>query len=688
MEKQQFKSFDVIRFKRFTRKSYSVFASMNKAITIGVLSGFTLASAHATSVNPTEKTNITTSVDSIAHKELEEVEVTATKIGLPMEMAAKQVTVVGRKEIEQAPVKSVQDLLNYVAGVDLQQRSPHGVQADVSLRGGSADQVAILLNGVNLTNPQTGHYSLDIPINLSDIERIEIVQGPTSLAYGASALSGGINIITRRDTTSNLFCRLEGGMYGIFGAEARGAYKGESASVSVSASYGRSDGYIRNSDYNIINTLLHSRLSVSDVADISIQMGYNGKKYGANTFYTPSYPDQYDDTKSIFTSISGQTYGRLKLIPQMYWSRHYDCFQLIREGTPDVPTWYTDHNYHRSDVFGISLNTQYMWALGITGFGGEIRNEGILSSVLGEKMKDTIGKYTKSYGRTNINYFVEHNIVFDKITISAGGILNHNTAIVNKMAFYPSVNISYRPVDKLNIYASWNTATRMPTFTEMYYTTRTHVGNPKLLSEYTRSIECGARLNGRWMNISGLFFVSEGENLIDWMYNDSDKKWYSTNIKQGSLLRTLGASINTSIGFKQLIGSNQPIESLQIGYQYLTQNSTDASETNPISRYVFNYLKHKLTATLKHDIVKNMSMVWKCRWQDREGVYTQYVDLKENGVVAYRPFFILDLRVEYKLSGFDLFVNANNIFNTRYVDFGNIPQSGFWLSAGASYSFN
>ena len=68
MEKQQFKSFDVIRFKRFTRKSYSVFASMNKAITIGVLSGFTLASAHATFVNPTEKTNITTSVDSIAHK--------------------------------------------------------------------------------------------------------------------------------------------------------------------------------------------------------------------------------------------------------------------------------------------------------------------------------------------------------------------------------------------------------------------------------------------------------------------------------------------------------------------------------------------------------------------------------------------------------------------------------------------
>ena len=81
-------------------------------------------------------------------------------------------------------------------------------------------------------------------------------------------------------------------------------------------------------------------------------------------------------------------------------------------------------------------------------------------------------------------------------------------------------------------------------------------------------------------------------------------------------------------------------------------------------------------------------MVWKCRWQDREGVYTQYVDLKENGVVEYKPFFILDLRVEYKLSGFDLFVNANNIFNNRYVDFGNIPQSGFWLSAGASYSFN
>ena len=179
------------------------------------------------------------------------------------------------------------------------QRGPHGVQADITLRGGSFDQTAILLNGVNLTNPQTGHYSFDIPLNLSDIERIEIVQGPSSLIFGASAFSGGINIITKKDPQTNAFVKMEGGMHALFSGEVRGAYKAKESVHSLSAGYKHSDGYIANSDYKIMNFLWQSSFDIEG-SYINIQAGVNDKKYGANTFYAAAFPNQYDDTQGLF----------------------------------------------------------------------------------------------------------------------------------------------------------------------------------------------------------------------------------------------------------------------------------------------------------------------------------------------------------------------------------------------------
>ena len=374
-------------------------------------------------------------------------------------------TLITKTEIERSPAQSVQELLNSVAGIDVLQRGPHGVQADISLRGGSFDQVAILLNGINLTNPQTGHYSFDIPINLSDIDRIEIVHGPASLVYGASAFAGGINIITKKEAASNAYVKLEGGMHNSLNTEARGAYKTASTLHQFSAGYKTSDGYIDNSDYNMLNLLWQSRFEI-EKSTLDLQMGFNNKEYGANTFYSPSYPNQFDDTESMFVSIKGETNGKLKFIPQLYWNRHNDTFQLIREGTPNVPD--SNHNYHQTDVFGTNLTFQYASKLGITSFGGEFRNEGIMSNVLGKPLDEPIGNFTKSDNRTAINYFAEQNFLFKNMKLSVGGLLNYNTAIPNKFAFYPAINSSYRINDEVSLYASWNKATRMPTFTDLY----------------------------------------------------------------------------------------------------------------------------------------------------------------------------------------------------------------------------
>lgn len=677
MNKKQFLKTSAFRFKRFARKSYSVFNSLNKAVTIGVLTGCTLTAAHASSVSAIENIAIETSTDSIPPTELEEVIVTASKADLPLSMASKQVTVITSNEIERSPARSIEDLLNYVAGADIQQRGPHGVQADISLRGGSFDQTAILINGINLTNPHTGHYNFDLPLNLSDIERIEIVQGPSSLVFGASAFSGGVNIITKKDKETNAFAKVEGGMYGLFGAEARGAYKKEQSLHTLSAGYKRSDGYIANSDYELLNLLWQSRYQING-SSIDINAGLNEKAYGANTFYTAAFPNQFDDTRGIYVSVKGETNGKIKFIPHLYWNRHLDEFQLIREGTKDVPTWYTNHNYHRSDVFGMNLNLQYATTYGITTVGGEFRNEGILSNVLGNPMNENIGNYTKSDNRTNISYFADHTIVYNKFTFSLGGLLNHNTANSNKFDFYPAINGSLRATDNISIYSSWNKATRMPTFTDLYYTTVTHIGNSNLKAEESESFELGLKYKNQFVNASFSSFIMNGKNMIDWVKWDTDALWESRNHTR---IDTKGIETTLNFDLKKLIGKNQPLNSISLGYMYINK---ELVESELISNYKLNYLRHKFTAALQHNVVDKLTFSWKFRWQDRMGTYVRYIDLQPGEIVRYNPFGILDAKVEYTLNKIDLFINANNILNAKQVDFGNIPQPGFWLSGGVS----
>lgn len=665
------------RFKRFARKSYSVFNSIHKAVTIGVLSGSALMSAHATSVEPAERIVAHASLDTIPHTELDEVVVTASRVDLPLNLAARQVTVITRQEIERAPARGIEDLLNYVAGVDILQRGPHGVQADISLRGGSFDQTAILLNGINLTNPHTGHYSFNLPINLSDIERVEIVQGPSSLVYGASAFAGGVNIITKKDTESGGYARLEGGMHGLFGAETRAAYRSKTSLHTLSAGYKHSDGYIRNSDYNITNLLWQSRFEVNG-STLDFQAGVNDKKQGANTFYSAAYPDQFDDTRGIFASVRGETNGRLKVVPHFYWSRNYDEFQLFREGTPNVPAWYTDHNYHRSDVFGMNLHMQYASRWGITGFGGEFRNEGILSSVLGKPMEDTIGKYTFSDNRTNMSYFLEHNFIIDRFTLSVAGLLNHNTAIPNQFTLYPAVNASYRPDPSVRLYASWNKATRMPTFTDLYYTTATHIGNSNLEAETSEAFEAGVKLTRRVVSGSLSAFYMKGSNMIDWVKADPDDKWESRNHTR---INKRGFEANVQIDLQEWLGTRQPLLSLNAGYMHLHQNRV---ADDLISNYTLNHLRHKFTVALHHRVVENITLSWNFRWQERAGSYVQYVGLQPGEQVPFTPFGLLDVKASWSLGRYKLFLNVNNIFDATHVDYGNIPQPGFWLSAGAS----
>lgn len=679
MQQEQFNKQKAYRFKRFAGKAYSAFNSLHREVTIGVLTGCVLTFAAAGTVSAQSK--VVAGVESAeTEHELDEITVTASRVELAINQAARLVTVITKEEIQRSPVRSIQDLLNYAANVDVVQRGGHGVQADISIRGGSFDQTAILLNGVNLSNPQTGHYSFDIPLNLSDVERIEIIHGPSSIIYGASAFSGGINIITKKTPKHRAYAALEAGSHGLWSAQAGGTLSSSLASGSLSAGFSSSDGYTANSDYEIRNLLWQARLTPEKNTKVDVQLGYNEKRYGANTFYSAAHPNQYDETSSYFASIRGETGGRLKFIPTVYWSRHYDEFQLYRDGTPNIPSSYKGANFHRSDVYGSNLNLQYTSCLGITSFGGEFRNEGIVSTVLGRPLEKPDGRYTKADDRTNVSFALEHNVLLNRFTFTAGLLANYNTMLRGKYRFYPSVNASYRALDNLKVFASWNKATRMPTFTDLYYTTVTHTGNTDLKPESSEAFELGVKYSSRLMSVYATAYLMKGDNVIDWVKTDADALWESRNITR---LNKKGVEAGARFLLHELFSFMPDRTVFHAGYTRLHQ---DKSSGGLISNYALNYLRDKLTLRLEHPVLRNVTANWNFRWQKRMGGYTRYEQAVKGEFVNYEPFSTLDLRINWQLKDLALHLSANNIYDTKYYDLGNIPQAGFWLIGGISYT--
>ena len=667
MNKTYLKRKNAFRFKRFANKSYSAYNSMHKIVSIGVLSFATLTCAAQKEAVAQGKDTI--KINQIADKNLDEVVIWASA-DEPVNQVAKIITTITREEIGRLRPQSIQDLLSYAASVDIQTRGSHGVQADVSIRGGSFDQSAILLNGINISNPQTGHYSFDIPINISDIERIEILHSPSAIVYGASAFSGGINIITKKNIDNELSAKLEGGSYGLFAGEIGGAYRIKNVDNRLSMGYKQSDGYIENSDYRIFNLLYGSRVNLKE-NKIDIQLGYNKKNYGANTFYSAAYPNQFDNTSSVLTSVKGEFGSKLKFLPSFYWNRHYDKFELIKNSGQS--------NNHRSDVLGSNLNMQYHSKLGLTNFGLELRNESILSNVLGLMMSSPIGDYTKKDNRLNLSYMLQHNIKYKGFTMAMGVLGFENTSFKQAFKLYPSLSVDYKINNNINVFSSYSQSSRLPTFTDLYYTTKTHIGNTDLKQEESESVELGSKYRNRYFlsYVSG--FWLGGKNMIDWVKKNPDDKWESKNITQ---ISKFGLEVGVKLFLNEIISSLKYPTTLKIDYSRMHQ---EVIKNEYISNYALNYLRDKLTAQLYLPLYKDkLSATISFRYQKRMGQYLKYEDLKPTQKEDYPAFTTMDISLNYNLKNLNIYCNMNNIFNTKYFDLGNVPQPGFWLIGGVS----
>ena len=671
---RQFNERRAIRFRQFSRKGYALFACLGRVVTIGVLSVATLRSAAVTTPDTLSVVGATVVGDSIANspdKEatLDDVEVTGSRAPLALRQAARMVTVLSREDIQAAPVQSINDLLKMAVGVDVRQRGPIGAQTDIGIRGSTQEQITILLNGINICDPQTGHNAFDLPCDISDIERIEVLEGPAARVFGTSSLVGAINIVTSSspklgEVRRGLNMRMEGGSYGYLSTAGRV----EITSHSLSANNTRCDGYSRskaghlNSDYQGAKAFYQGGYE-SEQVRLNWHAGLSTKGFGSNTFYSAKYDEQYEKTTKMYTALQGEiSTGSLHFRPAIYWNRSYDRFELIRGNESKVP-----FNHHRTDVFGINLNSYFDWAAGRTALGAEFRNEDIVSGNLGEPLNNPHGHYKYGLNRSNLSFHLEHNILLKRFTLSAGFIAIKNTWNEMPFTLYPGIDASLRLGDHWKVYASYNSSLRMPSFTELYYSVGGHKADKYLKPEEMRAVEGGVKYSSRWLKVQASIFHHHASNMIDWVMDsrEADPIWQSVNHTK---VNTLGQEIMVQGSWLRVHGS--------LAYCHLHQNKTEVEYLQ--SQYSLEYLRHKLTAQLRMHLTESLDLTLGYRWQDRMGQYTS----TDGEVKDYHPYSVVDARLAWSKDTYSIYMEANNLTGHRYVDYGNVPQPGCWITSG------
>jgi iron complex outermembrane receptor protein len=170
------------------------------------------------------------------------------------------------------------------------------------------------------------------------------------------------------------------------------------------------------------------------------------------------------------------------------------------------------------------------------------------------------------------------------------------------------------------------------------------------------------------VNIQCALWYHHGQNMIDWIMNTSkgdEAVWRSVN----------HTTIN-SIGFELSTEAHWTRVSAMLSYSYIHQDKKQ--EENIVSQYALEYLRHKLVGNLRLTLTHHLNLNIVARWQDRVGSYTDF----DGHVQNYQPYFLTDARLTWGKKQWKTYIEANNLFDVSYHDYGLVEQPGRWLVGG------
>lgn len=574
------------------------------------------------------------------------------------------------------PVHSVDELLRYLPGVEVQQRGPQGAQSNIILRGGTFQQVLVIIDGIRLNDPITGHFNSYIPLHPSEIERIEILKGSASAVYGSEAVGGVINIISKTFYRKNVLgkksfqAKLATGSYKMINGEINARYANERTILSVGVQTNNADGPAlrgTNGYFHLHNTSLAFSTTFKKEWTLQFRTAADLRSFNAQNFFTSFASDTaHEKVRSWWNhlQLKKQTRGG-ELIWDAGYKKLRDQFWFRPAAIP---------NDNRSGLFSTQL--YYMAA--------SDKKWGYTTGVQLQQ------KRIRSNDRGNHNrwqaaaYGIFRQQIGKKLFLNQGLRLGWDEG--NALILVPQFNMAWSG-NRISFRASGGRSFRDADFTERYnnynksLVTSGSIGNPWLEPEKAWNLEAGADFQlKKGLQVSSTVFVRRHRNLIDWTptpYADMPRKENLSPAGTYSLAKNV-EEINTSgfeldIQYRHQISTTSSIWT-SLGYTWIGSKNEDSIPSFYISSHARHLLNFSSLFTIRSFAIS------------LNGLFKERNSRKAAAINAdiSPSYFIMGMKMAYsppKLKG-KFFVQADNLFNKRYSDLLGALMPGRWLSGG------
>jgi len=396
-----------------------------------------------------------------------------------------------------------------------------------------------------------------------------------------------------------------------------------------------------------------------------LQAGYQNRTFGSNGFYAAYNPDQWEATSTALASLRWlKQAGRFSFGASASYRKNFDRYDWTRG---------TAMNRHNTDNVGARLWADYDWRAGTTSLGGDYAFNHIYSTNLGEALSRPHGRYAHAKARSTGNLWLRHAKQWRRFYLAASAGISLTPYGTSALW---SLSGGYTPTAGLHLGIGAFQSMRLPTFTDLYYTSPAQINNLNLTPEkaVTYLFDAGYMKNS-W-RLSLQTYYRAGRDIIDWVWReDMGDKWHS---EQTSRLDTYG--IELSGGYTVADGF---LRRVTLSYGYIT---TDRN-SDIIAKGAMDYMRHKAALAVEVHFLRRMSLALTASVYDRNGSYTHYPvpgDPSLSEVRDYEPYFLLDGRLQWEKGICRLYVDATNITDSRYCDLGGIPLPGAWVTAGVA----
>ena len=534
---------------------------------------------------------------------------------------SRSVDVITRADIAASSARTIADLLASSIGVDVYWRSP--AQADISIRGGTADQVLLLVDGVRVSDVQSSHYATDLTVPLDDVERIEILRGMASAVYGPGAVGGVINIVTRRGARSGSGS-VHGGSFGSVGGAASGSL---GSTLNAAAEYDKSDGHRDGTDFRMGQARVAYTVPLAGGA-LATDAGLGVRDFGAADFYAP-----YNSVERT-TTTTGSTHwnraaGAWTVDAIAGTRRHQDHYVLVR-GTPALY-----ENRHESWQSVGSLGVRRAVGGVATVVGTEVEHDQLSSARLGGRREWRLGTFGELAGATRA------------VAWNAGVRADHSSAYGD--FFSPAASAAVDVTRNLSLHASGGAGFRAPTWTERYYVDPSNVGDANLRVERFSTADGGVRWSSAHISADVTTFERSAHDLIDWVRPfGATSPWHARNVGAATF-----HGIEAKVQGPELAGVRAEVFGEGI--------SLSAAERDTVAgKYALRPVTRQIGARFTSDAARSFS------------ARLEVIPARR---ASERGYATANARVSWNASRYRVTLDADNLANASWLDASGKPAA-------------